>query len=111
MYRKELNDRSPLRIFENSIHGGLGRGNIGVVVARHGIGKTAFLVGVALDDVMRGKKVLHVALNKTVDHVREFYDELFLDLAHSAGLENIPQATAREIAPFLQNEPDVRLDQ
>jgi hypothetical protein len=91
MYRKELNDRSPLRIFENSIHGGLGRGNIGVVVARHGIGKTAFLVGVALDDVMRGKKVLHVALNKTVDHVREFYDELFLDLAHSAGLENIPQ--------------------
>jgi len=62
-----------------------------VVVARHGIGKTAFLVGVALDDVMRGKKVLHVALDETVDHVREYYDEIFLDLARSAGLENIPQ--------------------
>ncbi len=88
MYRKELNERSPLRVFENSIHGGLGRGNIGVVVARHGTGKTAFLVGVALDDVLRGKKVLHVALNQTVDHIRAYYDEIFSDLARSSGLEN-----------------------
>jgi hypothetical protein len=90
MYRKELNERSPLRLFEHSINGGLGRGNIGVVVARHGIGKTAFLVGIALDDAMRGRKALHVSLDKTVDHVREFYDEIFMDLAHSAHLEDIP---------------------
>lgn len=90
MYRKELNERNPLRLFEHSIHGGLGRGNIGVVVARHGIGKTAFLVGIALDDAMRGRKALHVSLDKTVDHVREFYDEIFMDLAHSAQLEDLP---------------------
>ena len=89
MYAKELNERSPLRLFENSIHGGLGRGNIGVVVARRGIGKTAFLVGLALDDAMRGRKALHVSLDKTVDHLREFYDEIFMDLAHSAHLEDI----------------------
>jgi hypothetical protein len=90
MYRKELNERSPLRLFEHSIHGGLGRGNIGVVVARHGIGKTAFLVGIALDDAMRGRKVVHVSLDNTVDHIREFYDEVFMDLAHSEHLEDIP---------------------
>src|SRR4051812_16886787 len=90
MYGKELNERNPLRLFEHSIHGGLGRGNIGVVVARHGIGKTAFLVGIALDDAMRGRKVLHVSLDKTVDHVREFYDEIFMDLAHSAHLDDLP---------------------
>src|ERR1041385_8555571 len=93
MYRKELNESNPLRLFENSIHGGLGRGNVGVVVARHGIGKTAFLVGIALDEAMRGRKALHVSLDKTVDHVREFYDEIFMDLAHSSNLEDI--ATAR----------------
>jgi hypothetical protein len=93
MYSKDLNERNPLRLFEHSIHGGLGPGNVGVVVARHGIGKTAFLVGIALDDAIRGRKVLHVSLNKTVDHVREFYDEIFMDLAHSAGLEDL--ATAR----------------
>src|SRR5215467_6380388 len=90
MYRKELNERNPLRLFEHSIHGGLGPGNIGVVVARHGIGKTAFLVGIALDEAMRGRKVLHVSLDKTVDHIREFYDEIFMDLAHAAHLEDLP---------------------
>jgi hypothetical protein len=90
MYRKELNERNPLRLFEHSINGGLGRGNVGVVVARHGIGKTAFLVGIALDDAMRGRKTLHVSLDKTVDHIREFYDEIFMDLARSAHLEDLP---------------------
>jgi hypothetical protein len=90
MYRKELNERNPLRLFEHSINGGLGRGNIGVVVARHGIGKTAFLVGIALDEAMRGRKTLHISLDKTVDHLREFYDEIFMDLAHSAHLEDLP---------------------
>ena len=89
MYRKELNERNPLRLFEHSIHGGLGPGNIGIVVARHGIGKTAFLVGIALDEAMRGRKTLHVSLDKTVDHMREFYDEIFMDLAHSAHLEDL----------------------
>ena len=90
MYRKELNERNPLRLFEHSIHGGLGSGNVGIVVARHGIGKTAFLVGIALDEAMRGRKVLHVSLDKSVDHIREFYDEIFMDLAHSAQLEDLP---------------------
>lgn len=88
MYRKELNERSPLRVFEQSIHGGLGPGNIGVAVGRRGVGKTAFLVGVALDDLMRGRKVLHVALDQSVEKVRSYYDEIFADLARSSGLEN-----------------------
>ena len=88
-YRKDLNDRSPLRVFESSIHGGLGRGNIGVAVGRHGVGKTPFLVGVALDDLLRGRKVLHVALNTPWDKVREYYDEIFHDLARTSGLDDV----------------------
>ena len=52
MHRKEVNERSPMRVLEHSIHGGLGRGNIGVVVARPGLGKTAFLVGIAAASVL-----------------------------------------------------------
>jgi hypothetical protein len=91
MHLNELAERSALRIFEQSIHGGLGPGNLGVVVARHGIGKSAFLVGIALDDLFRGRKVLHVTIGKTIDHVREFYDEVFMDLANSAKLEDAPR--------------------
>ena len=89
MHRKEINERSPLRVLEQSIHGGLGRGNLGVVVARHGVGKTAFLVGVALDDLMRGRKVLHVSLEHPVDRVCDFYDEIFMELAHTQELEDV----------------------
>lgn len=89
MHQKEINERSPMRVLEQSIHGGVGRGNIGVVVARHGVGKTAFLVGVALDDLMRGKNVLHVSLEQTADRVRTYYDELFAELAHSEQLEDV----------------------
>ena len=89
MHRKDLNERSPLRLLEQSIHGGLGRGNIGVVVARHGLGKSAVLVGIALDDLMRGRKVLHIALDVRFDKIREYYDEIFMDLAKTANLQDI----------------------
>lgn len=89
MHRKELNDRSPLRLLEQSIHGGLGRGNVGVVVAQAGMGKTAFLVGVALDDLMRDRRVLHVALDEPVEKIRDYYDEIFMDLARTSSLEDI----------------------
>ena len=88
MLLKELTERSPMRVFENSIHGGLGSGNLGVVVARHGMGKTAFLVDIALDDLLRGRKVLHVTIGRTIEHVREYYVEIFHDLAQSTALES-----------------------
>jgi hypothetical protein len=91
MHQKELNERSPLRVLEQSIHGGLGRGNIGVIVARHGVGKTAFLVGVALDDLMRGRNVLHVSLEQAADRVRTYYDEIFAELCHSERLDDVWQ--------------------
>jgi predicted ATP-dependent serine protease len=86
MLLKELNDKSPLRVLEGSMHGGLGRGNVGVVVAPAGIGKTALLVQIALDDLLRGRRVLHVSHEHPVDRVRSFYDELFAELVGVAKL-------------------------
>ncbi len=108
MHLKELSERSPLRILEQSIHGGLGPGNLGVVVARHGVGKSAFLVGVALDDLLRGRRVLHVSLGRTIEAVREFYDEVFADLAESAKLEDAGAVRRemerhRHIKAYLKN--------
>ena len=40
LVRKFVNARSPLRLLEKGLHGGLGSGNLGVVVAGHGVGKT-----------------------------------------------------------------------
>jgi hypothetical protein len=88
LYKKYLNARSPLRLLEKGLHGGLGVGNLGVVLAGHGVGKTAFLVGVALDELLRAGRVLHVCLDHTVAHVRAHYDTMFEELAASTHLEN-----------------------
>src|SRR6187431_1157607 len=88
MYRKEVNERSPMRVFEKSMHGGLGRGNVGVVASRPGVGKTALLVQIALDDLLRDRKVLHISHEHAVDHVRAYYDEIFRDLAVTSKLDD-----------------------
>lgn len=86
MYRKFLNARSPLRLLEKGLHGGLGPGNIGIVLAGHGVGKGSVLVGVALDELLRSGNVLHISLNHPVAHVRAHYDTVFEDLAASTHL-------------------------
>lgn len=88
MYRRFLNARSPLRLLEKGLHGGLGRGNLGLVLAARGVGKTSFLVGVAMDDLLRGEPILHVSLDHTVSHVRDYYDTVFDALATNTHLED-----------------------
>ncbi|HEY5657621.1 MAG TPA: hypothetical protein VIY27_07505 [Myxococcota bacterium] len=88
MYRKFLNARSPLRLLEKGLHGGLGLGNLGIVLAGPGVGKTSFLVGVAVDELLRQGRVLHVSLSHTVAHVRAHYDTVFAELASSTHLED-----------------------
>lgn len=89
MYRKFVNARSPLRLLEKGLHGGLGIGNIGVVLAGPGVGKTAFLVGVALDEELRGGSVLHIALDQTVAHLRAHYDAVFDEFAASTQIDDV----------------------
>jgi hypothetical protein len=91
MYRKDVNAQSPMRILEQSIHGGLGKGNLGVLVAPAGVGKTACLVQIGLDDLMRERDVLHVALGQSVEYVSAFYDTLFDDLAAQTVLDERDQ--------------------
>jgi len=88
MDERFVNARSPLRLLEKGLHGGLGKGNLGVVIAGHGVGKTPFLVGVALDELLRGGYVLHVSTENTVAHVRAYYDTVFEDLASTMHLDD-----------------------
>ena len=88
MVKEELIKRSPLRIFEKSIHGGLGRGNIGVLASRKGVGKTACLVHIATDQLLRGKHVIHVSFSARVDHIISWYEDIFKEIAKKRSLEN-----------------------
>jgi len=87
MVKKELIDKSPLRKLDNSIHGGVGIGNIGVIAARRGIGKTACLVHIATDKLIAGKHVIHVSYAKRVDHIISWYEDIFKEISLKRELE------------------------
>ena len=72
--------QSPMSTLSASIRGGLAPGQLGVVMARRGVGKSAFLVHIALGHLVRSTEVLHVSLQDAADHVRSFYDEIFRSL-------------------------------
>ena len=88
MVKSELNKRSPLRIFEKSINGGVGKGNIGVITSKKGVGKTACLVHIAMDKLFRGRHVIHVSFSSKVDHIAMWYEDIFKEIAKKRDLEN-----------------------
>ncbi len=88
MVIQELNELSPLRVFEQSLDGGLGRGNLGVLVSRHGVGKTACLVHLATDKLLRGEHVIHVSFSGNVEHVINWYKEVFREVSDGRTLDD-----------------------
>jgi hypothetical protein len=88
MVKDELIKRSPLRVFEKSIHGGLGTGNIGVLASPKGVGKTACLVHIATDKLFQGKHVIHVSYSSRVDHIITWYEDIFKEIAKKKKLES-----------------------
>jgi len=88
MVKTELVKRSPLRILEKSIHGGVGRGNIGVIAARKGTGKTACLVHIATDQLFQSKHVIHVSFSGRTDHIISWYEDIFGEIAKKRDLDD-----------------------
>jgi hypothetical protein len=88
MLKNELIQKSPIRVFEKSIHGGLGKGNLGVITARKGVGKTACLAHVAIDKMLRGQYVLHISFADDPSHIRSWYRHVFDEVAKQYKLED-----------------------
>ncbi|HBK58826.1 MAG: hypothetical protein ABFC65_04905 [Rectinema sp.] len=89
MLKEEFIQKSPVRIFEKSIEGGLHSGNIGVLASKKGIGKTSVLVQIALDKLMQGEKVIHVSFNAHTSYIISWYENIFNEIARRKNLENI----------------------
>jgi hypothetical protein len=80
MVKKDVTYQNPIRILGRDADALLSKGHIGAIVARAGVGKTAFLIQVALDYLIREKNVLHVSLSDPVDKVSLWYKEVFRNI-------------------------------
>ena len=78
MGKEDLVSNNPLRALglEKEDVGG---SRVGLVMARAGLGKTAILVQIAMDSMLRDKKVLHVAIDEDLDKTSTWYTDI-LDL-------------------------------
>lgn len=90
MLKEEFISKSPMRILERSIEGGLKAGNMGVIASRKGIGKTAVLVQVAVDRLIQGEKVIHVSFNAHTSYIISWYENIFEEIAKRRNLEEVP---------------------
>jgi len=88
MIKEELIQRSPVRIFEKSIQGGLKAGEIGIIASPSGIGKTSVLVQLALDKLLQGEKVIHVSFTQHADYVLAWYEDIFDEFTQRKNLDH-----------------------
>ena len=86
MTKEELIKRSPIRDFEKSLGKGLEKGEIGGIAAKKGVGKTASLVHLSIDNLLRGEHVIHVSFSERVDHIINWYENAFREIASSYNL-------------------------
>ncbi|HNS55190.1 MAG TPA: AAA family ATPase, partial [Syntrophales bacterium] len=80
MFKKDLILRNPLRSLGRQGEEILEPGRFGAVLAPAGVGKTAFIVQLALNAMLREKNVLHISLDEPVTKVSLWYEKLFQDL-------------------------------
>ena len=91
MLKKDLILRNPLRMMGNENDDILTAGEFGAVLARAGVGKTAFLVQLSLNALLRGKNVLHISLTDPVKKVSLWYKEVFNLIAEQYKVDQINQ--------------------
>jgi len=89
MFKKDLILRNPLRSLGRGGEEILTAGRFGAVLAPAGVGKTAFIVQLALNAMLQNKKVLHISLDEPVTKVSLWYEKLFQDLTGRANLTRL----------------------
>jgi len=68
-----LVNKNPLRVLKTGSENGK---EMGLVMARAGLGKTALLVQIALDTILLGNRVIHVSIGETIEKTRAWYDDI-----------------------------------
>lgn len=89
MAKMELFEKSPIRCFDEATKGGLKAGELGLITAKKGLGKTPVLVQFGMDSLLNGKQLVHVSFDQhTSESVRSLYDNIFAEISKNKTLAN-----------------------
>jgi hypothetical protein len=91
MQKEDLIKKNPLRVLNPLSGESLPDHRMGLVMARAGLGKTAILVQIAMDSMLRGQKVLHVSIGEDLGKAKAWYDDIFKYISEGSQLENVAE--------------------
>lgn len=80
MEKKDLIKDSPFSLLNNLTEGGLKTGQMGLVTAKKGLGKTSVLVQAALDALIKDLGVVHVSFDQHSSNVISWYESILQEI-------------------------------
>jgi hypothetical protein len=86
MKRQKLIATNPLRLLSPSDGGMVTGRHLALIKAPAGTGKTAILVQIALDKLLRGERVVHIGINDQLNNIKLWYSHVFAALASQVKL-------------------------
>lgn len=87
MEKEDLISLSPIRIYDSAAGGGLKDGEMGLITAKKGLGKTSVLVQFGIDSLLKDKHVVHVSFDQHSSNVITWYDSILSELAKKKHVE------------------------
>lgn len=87
MVKEDLIERSAVRNFEKALGGALQPGEVGIVTAKRGVGKTSMLVQLGLDQLLQGKPIVHISFSQQTDYAITWYNNMFDETAEKNTLK------------------------
>jgi len=111
MGKEDLVSNNPLRALGLEKEDGSDGRRVGLVMSRAGLGKTAILVQIAMDSMLRDNKVLHVTIDEDLDKTRSWYEDILDLINQEKKMANFQQVvdevmTNRMIMTFKENSFD-----
>ena len=81
MEKKDLIAHSPVRYFDNATSAALKDGEMGLVTAKKGLGKTSILVQFGIDSLLNDKALVHVSFDQQSSNVIAWYSSVMAEIA------------------------------
>lgn len=89
MVKQDLINTSPVRFFEAASFGGLKAGQMGIITAKKGLGKTSVLVQFGIDALLHDKHLVHVSFDQKSSNVIAWYESVLAEMGKKKNIEDM----------------------
>lgn len=93
MEKKDFLDFSPVRYFDKATNANLKDGEIGLITAKKGLGKTSILVQFGIDTLLNDKGLIHVSFDQHSSNVISWYSSIIAEVAKKKSISSLAEFT------------------